>query len=356
MTETLNIDVTLVAESRIQQLDPNNIVFGTVFTDHMLVADCINGVWQTPKIMPYGDISYNPALATLHYGQSIFEGMKAFKNDKDEVLMFRPLENFKRFNISAERMCMAQVPEEIFIGGLEELLRIDAAWVPKGEDNSLYLRPFMFASDVYLGVRASQNYRFMIIMSPAGKYYSTPPKVKVETEFIRAAPGGVGYAKCAGNYAASLYPAKLAQEQGYTQLLWTDAIEHKYFEESGTMNVMFVKDGKLITPNTSTTILKGITRDTLLQIAKSMGVEVEERRVSVEEIISGIENGNVTEVFGAGTAVVVSPFAAIGYNGKDYVLPEITADSMSTKLKNALNDIRTGKVEDTFGWVWNIHA
>ncbi len=356
MTETLNIDVTLVAESRIQQLDPNNIVFGTVFTDHMLVADCINGVWQTPKIMPYGDISYNPALATLHYGQSIFEGMKAFKNDKDEVLMFRPLENFKRFNISAERMCMAQVPEEIFIGGLEELLRIDAAWVPKGEDNSLYLRPFMFASDVYLGVRASQNYRFMIIMSPAGKYYSTPPKVKVETEFIRAAPGGVGYAKCAGNYAASLYPAKLAQEQGYTQLLWTDAIEHKYFEESGTMNVMFVKDGKLVTPNTSTTILKGITRDTLLQIAKSMGVEVEERRVSVEEIISGIENGSVTAVFGAGTAVVVSPFAAIGYNGKDYVLPEITADSMSTKLKNALNDIRTGKVEDTFGWVWNIHA
>jgi branched-chain amino acid aminotransferase len=193
-------------------------------------------------------------------------------------------------------------------------------------------------------------------MSPAGKYYTTPPKVKVETEFIRAAPGGVGYAKCAGNYAASLYPAKLAQEQGYTQLLWTDAIEHKYFEESGTMNVMFVKDGKLVTPNTSTTILKGITRDTLLQIAKSMGVEVEERKVSVEEIISGIASGSVTEVFGAGTAVVVSPFAAIGFEGTDYVLPAITADSMSTRLKNALNDIRTGKVEDTFGWVWNIHA
>ena len=356
MTETLNLDVTLVAESRIHQLDQNNIAFGTVFTDHMLVADCINGEWQTPKIMPYGDISYNPALASLHYGQSIFEGMKAFKNDADEVLMFRPLENFKRFNISAERMCMAQVPEEIFIGGLEELLRIDAAWVPKGEDNSLYLRPFMFASDVYLGVRPSHNYRFMIIMSPAGKYYSTPPKVKVETEYIRAAPGGVGYAKCAGNYASSLYPAKLAAEQGYTQLLWTDAIEHKYFEESGTMNVMFVKDGKLVTPNTSTTILKGITRDTLLQLAKSMGIEVDERKVSVEEIMTGIENGSVSEVFGAGTAVVVSPFAAIGYNGKDYVLPEINENSYSTRLKNALNDIRTGKVKDTFGWVWNIHA
>ena len=353
-TETVNIKIKLTEQSRINQLDPKNIVFGTLFTDHMLVADCVNGEWQTPEIVPYGDIAYNPALATLHYGQSIFEGMKAFKNDQDEVLMFRPLENFKRFNISAERMCMAQVPEEIFIGGLEELLKIDAAWVPKGEDNSLYLRPFMFASDVYLGVRPSLNYRFMIIMSPAGQYYSTPPKVKVETEFIRAAPGGVGYAKCAGNYAASLYPAKLAAQHGYTQLLWTDAIEHKYFEESGTMNVMFVKDGKIITPAVSSTILKGITRDTLIQIAKSIGVEVEERRVSVTEIIEGIQNGSVTEVFGAGTAVVVSPFAAIGFEGTDYQLPAITEESLSSKLKNVLNNIRTGKTEDTFGWVWKV--
>ena len=356
MTETLNFDVTTVAESRIHQFDPNNITFGSLFTDHMLVADYIDGQWQTPKILPFGEISYNPALASLHYGQSIFEGMKAFKNDNDEVLMFRPQDNWRRFNISADRMCMAQIPEEIFIGGLEELLRLDAAWVPKGEDNSLYLRPFMFSSDVYLGVRPSQNYRFMIIMSPAGKYYSTPPKVKVETEFIRAAPGGVGYAKCAGNYAASLYPAKLAQEQGYTQLLWTDAIEHKYFEESGTMNVMFVINGKLVTPNVSTTILKGITRDSLLQLAKSLNIEVEERKVSVEEVISGISNGTVTEVFGAGTAVVVSPFAAIGYEGEDYVLPAITENSISSRLKKALNDVRTGKVEDTFGWVWKVNA
>jgi branched-chain amino acid aminotransferase len=194
----------------------------------------------------------------------------------------------------------------------------------------------------------------MIIMSPAGKYYSTPPKVKVETEFIRAAPGGVGYAKCAGNYASSLYPAKLAAEQGYTQLLWTDAIEHKYFEESGTMNVMFVKDGKIITPAVSTTILKGITRDTLIQLAKSMNIEVEERKVPVAEIIEGIANGAVSEVFGAGTAVVVAPFAAIGFEGKDYVLPEINENSVSIKLKNSLNDIRTGKVADKFGWVWKV--
>lgn len=353
-TANATIEIQQVEESRIHQLDPNNIVFGSLFTDHMLVADCINGEWQTPKILPYGDIAYNPALASLHYGQSIFEGMKAFRGEDGSVYMFRPLENFKRFNISAERMCMEQVPEEIFMGGLEELLRIDAAWVPAGEDNSLYLRPFMFATDVYLGVRPSQNYRFMIIMSPAGKYYSMAPKVKVETEFIRAAPGGVGYAKCAGNYAASLYPAKLAQQQGYTQLLWTDALEHKYFEESGTMNVMFVINGKIVTPAVSSTILKGITRDSLLKLGTSLGIEVEERRVSVEEIIAGIQNGSVTEVFGAGTAVVVSPFSAIGYNGTDFNLPEITAESVSTKLKNALNDIRTGKVEDTFGWVWKV--
>jgi branched-chain amino acid aminotransferase len=353
-TETLNIKVTKTKESKISQFDPNNISFGTVFTDHMLVADCINGEWQTPEIVPYGEIAYNPALASLHYGQSIFEGMKAFKNEADEVLMFRPLENFKRFNISAERMCMAQVPEEIFINGLEELLKIDAAWVPKGEENSLYLRPFMFASDVYLGVRPSLNYRFMIIMSPAGQYYATPPKVKVETEYIRSAEGGVGYAKCAGNYAASLYPAKLAAEQGYTQLLWTDAKEHKYFEESGTMNVMFVKEGKIVTPKVSTTILKGITRDTLLQLAQSMGIEIEERQVSVAEIIEGITAGTVSEVFGVGTAVVVSPFAAIGFEGTDYKLAEINENSVSNKLKKALNDIRTGKVADTFGWVWKV--
>jgi branched-chain amino acid aminotransferase len=353
-TATLDLKITKVKESRINEFDPKNIVFGSLFTDHMLVADFINGQWQTPEIMPFAEISYNPALATLHYGQSIFEGMKAFKNEQEEVLMFRPLENFKRFNISAERMCMAQVPEEIFIGGLEELLRLDKNWVPKGENNSLYLRPFMFATDVYLGVRPSQNYKFMIIMSPAGQYYTTPPKVKVETEYIRAAAGGVGFAKCAGNYAASLYPAKLAAEQGYTQLLWTDAVEHKYFEESGTMNVMFIKDGKLITPSVSSTILKGITRDTLLKIAVSMGIEVEERRVSVAEIIEGITNGSVSEIFGAGTAVVVSPFAAIGFEGKDYNLPAITDKSVSTRLKNTLNDIRTGKVSDTFNWVWKV--
>lgn len=354
VAEATAFKITHVKESRISQLDPENIVFGSLFTDHMLVADCIDGVWQTPEILPYGDIAYNPALASLHYGQSIFEGMKAFKNVDNEVVMFRPEENFKRFNISAERMCMAQVPEEIFLGGLKEILKLDSAWVPAGEDNSLYLRPFMFASDVYLGVRPSFNYRFMIIMSPAGKYYSTPPKVKIETEYIRAATGGVGYAKCAGNYAASLYPAKLAQEQGYTQLLWTDAQTHTKFEESGTMNVFFVKDGKLLTPKTSTTILKGITRDSLINIARDAGYEVSEQDVFVKDIVEGIKNGSVTEIFGAGTAVVVSPFSGVGFEGEDIPLPAITATSISSILKEKLDGIRKGKLEDTHGWVYKV--
>jgi branched-chain amino acid aminotransferase len=353
-TQTISFNITKTEKSRIAQMDPENIVFGSLFTDHMLVADYIDGEWQTPEILPYGKMEFTPALASIHYGQSIFEGMKAFKSENDEVFMFRPLENFKRFNISAERMSMPAVPEEIFIGGLEELLRMDAAWIPKGGDNSLYLRPFMFATDEYLGVRTALNYRFMIIMSPAGSYYSKPPKVKVEKEFIRAAPGGVGFAKCAGNYAASLYPAKLAADQGYTQLLWTDAIEHKYFEESGTMNVVFIKDGKIVTPAVSSTILKGTTREALLQIALDKGYEVEERKVTVEEIIDGLRDGSVSEVFGVGTAVVVSPFSAVGYEGEDLVLPEITEASVSQILKTSLNNIRTGKVEDTYGWVWRV--
>jgi branched-chain amino acid aminotransferase len=352
--EATAFNINKVVQSRVHQLDPENIVFGTLFTDHMLIADCMNGVWQTPEILPYGDIPYNPALASLHYGQSIFEGMKAFRNVDDEVVMFRPEENFKRFNISAERMCMTPVPKDIFMDGLIQLLNLDSKWVPKGEDNSLYLRPFMFASDVYLGVRPSHNYRFMIIMSPAGKYYSEAPKVKIETEYIRAAAGGVGYAKCAGNYAASLYPAKLAQEQGYTQLLWTDAQTHTKFEESGTMNVFFVKDRKLLTPKTSSTILKGITRDSLITIAKDSGYEVSEQDVFVKDIVNGIKDGSVTEVFGAGTAVVVSPFSGIGYNGHDLALPTITKDSVSSILKKKLDAIRKGEQADTHGWVWKV--
>lgn len=355
-TDLLQIELRKAERSRIQEVDFNNLPFGKHFSDHMFVADFVDGEWQNPQIIPFDNFTLSPALSSLHYGQAIFEGMKAFKNQEGEVLMFRPLDNFRRMNESAKRMCMATLPEEIFMGGLEALLRVDADWVPNVPGTSLYIRPYMFATDTYLGVAPSKTYRFCIFTCPVGIYYSNPPKLKVETDYIRSAPGGVGFAKCAGNYGASLYPTLLAQQAGYDQLMWTDAIEHKYIEESGTMNIMFVIDGKLVTPALKDSILKGVTRDTLLQIARDMGIEVEERRVSIAEVVEGIENGRCTEAFGAGTAVVVSPYSLIGYNGKDYVLPEIAPDnSVAIKLKNQLDAIRTGKVSDPHGWVYKVH-
>jgi branched-chain amino acid aminotransferase len=349
--ETLAIAIRPVQKSKIEEVDFNNLVFGRNIADHMFVVDYVDGEWQEPRIEPYDNLSISPATATLHYGQAIFEGMKAYKNEAGEVLMCRPLDNLNRFNISAERMCMPQIPEEIFMSGLTELLRLDAAWVPDAEGSSLYIRPFMFATDAYLGVKASDTYKFIIFTCPVGTYYSKPPRVKVETRYIRAAEGGVGYAKCAGNYAGSMYPAKLAQKEGYDQLLWTNAETHEYFEESGTMNVMFVIDGKLVTPATSETILNGITRNSIVTIAKHWGITVEERKVSVAEVIKAIEQGRLESAFGAGTAVVVAPFAVIAHDGIDYELPALNPDSFTVRVKEYLTNIRTGKAEDPFGWV-----
>ena len=354
MTDTLAIKITKATSSKLPNVDFENLPFGKTFSDHMLIADYADGEWKNFEIVPFGEIGLSPAISALHYGQSFFEGLKAYRHDDGKISVFRPDKNAKRFNKSAERMCMPTLPEELFTQSIAALVDLDRDWVPSKEGYTLYIRPFMFATDEYLGVRTALNYRFMIIMSPAGSYYTKPPKVKVEKEFIRAAPGGVGFAKCAGNYAASLYPAKLAADQGYTQLLWTDALEHKYFEESGTMNVVFVKNGTIITPAVSSTILKGTTREALLQIAKDKGYEVEERKVSVEEIIHGLRDGSVTEVFGVGTAVVVSPFSAVGYEGEDLPLPEVTELSVSQILKTALNNIRTGKEADKYGWVWRV--
>ena len=354
-TDLLQIELRKAERSRIQEVDFNNLPFGKHFSDHMFVSDFVDGQWQNPQIVPFDNFTLSPALSSLHYGQSIFEGMKAFKNEEGDVLMFRPLENFRRMNESARRMCMATLPEEIFMGGLEALLRVDADWVPTAPGTSLYIRPYMFATDVFLGVAPSKTYRFCIFTCPVGVYYSNPPKLKVETDYIRSAPGGTGFAKCAGNYAASLYPTLMAQQAGYDQLMWTDAVEHKYIEESGTMNIMFVIDGKLVTPALSDSILKGVTRDTLLQIARDMGIEIEERRVSIAEVIEGIENGHCTEAFGAGTAVVVSPYSLIGYQGKDYMLPEFTpTDSVAMKLREQLDGIRTGRIDDPYGWVYKV--
>ncbi|WP_128545753.1 branched-chain amino acid aminotransferase [Larkinella soli] len=354
-TDLLNIELRKAEKSRLAEVDFNNLPFGKHFSDHMFVADFVDGQWQNPQVVPFDNFSLSPALSSLHYGQSIFEGMKAYKNEQGEVLMFRPLENFRRMNESAKRMCMTTIPEEIFMGGLETLLRVDADWVPGTAGSSLYIRPYMFATDTFLGVAPSKSYRFCIFTCPVGAYYTKPPKLKVETEYIRSAPGGVGYAKCAGNYGGALYPTLLAQQEGYDQIMWTDAVEHKYIEESGTMNIMFYMNGKLVTPATSDSILKGVTRDSILQIARSWGVEVEERKVSIDEVIQGIEDGTLLEAFGAGTAVVVSPYSVIGYKGKDYMLPEVAEEnSLSKRVYKFLNDLRTGRVEDTFGFMYKV--
>ncbi len=350
IADTLQIEIQQTTKSRLQEVDFNNLVFGRNISDHMFIAEYRDGQWQNARIMPYGDLSLSPVTAALHYGQAIFEGMKAYKNDAGEVLLFRPTDNWKRFNHSAARMCMAEVPEELFMGGLTELLRLDADWVPSKPGQSLYLRPYMFATDAYLGVRPSETYYFIIFTSPVGSYYANPPKVKVETQYIRAAEGGVGGAKCAGNYAASLYPTKLAQQQGYDQLIWTDAKEHTFVEESGTMNVMFVIDGKLVTPAVSDTILDGITRKSIVEIARHWGMVVEERKVDIKEVIQALTENRLEAAFGAGTAVVISPFAVIGYEGVDYQLPEVDENSFVTRASRFLTDIRTGKEEDVFGW------
>jgi branched-chain amino acid aminotransferase len=354
-TDLLQIELQRATSSRIQEVDFDNLPFGKHFSDHQFVVDFVDGEWTNPRVEPFGNFSLSPATSALHYGQAIFEGMKAHKSPSGEVLLFRPEENAKRLNVSAQRMCMATLPEELFIGGLEALLREDADWVPTAAGSSLYLRPYMFSTDTFLGVAPSKTYRFCIFTCPVGIYYDKPLRVKIETEYIRAAEGGVGGAKCAGNYGGSLYPTMLAQQAGYDQLLWTDARDHAYFEESGTMNVMFVLDGKLVTPTVSDTILRGITRDSLVQIAQHLGIEVEERRVSVEEVIRGIETGRLTEAFGVGTAVVVSPMSVIGYNGDDYTLPKVSPEnSVAITLKNYLSDLRTGLIDDEFDWVWAV--
>ena len=350
IAETLHIKTKQTDRSRLQEVDFNNLGFGRIMSDHMFIADYRDGQWQNSRIVPYGELPLSPATAALHYGQTIFEGMKAYKSEEGDTLLFRAIDNWKRLNKSAERMCMPAIPEEIFMGGLTELVRLDSAWVPSADGCALYIRPFMFATDAYVGVKPSDTYSFIIFTGPVGSYFAKPPKVKIETHFIRAAEGGVGGAKCGGNYAGSLYPAKLAQQEGYDQLIWTDAREHAYIEESGAMNVMFVMDGKLITPFVSDTTLDGITRKTIVAIAQHWGIPVEERRISVKEIIEALKAGRLESAFGAGTAAVVSHIAAIGYEGEDYNLPAVTEDSFAKKVKDYLVEIYTGKTEDIFGW------
>jgi branched-chain amino acid aminotransferase len=351
MVETQKISIQKVKQSRLPQIDFSNIPFGKIYTDHMFMADYRSGDWGNLRIVPYGYMPISPATPALHYGQSIFEGMKAFPTNQGEALVFRARDNWNRLNVSGERMCMPYIPEELFMESLSTLIDLDREWIPKEDGSSLYIRPFMFSADEYIGIKASENFTFMIILCPVGAYYSTPVKVRIETHYTRAVEGGTGYAKAGGNYGGAIYPAKLAQDKGYHQLIWTDGKNHEYIEESGTMNVMFVIEDTLVTPALSDSILAGITRDSVLQLARHWGMKVEERRISVRELVDGLQKGKVKEAFGAGTAATIAPIELIGFEDKDYYLPPVADRKFSNRVLEELDGIKRGIKPDPFGWI-----
>ncbi|HEX2616488.1 MAG TPA: branched-chain amino acid aminotransferase [Flavobacteriales bacterium] len=351
ITTAPRIAIQRTAHSRLPETDLENVKFGRVFSDHMFVMDYVDGQWQQPSIVPYAPMQLSPAALVLHYCQTIFEGLKAYRSADGTVNLFRPQANIARMNHSAVRMCMPQIPEDIFLEGLKQLVHLDSAWIPNAEDGALYIRPLLFASDEYIGVRPSENYRLIIFTCPVGVYYKDTVRVKIETEYSRAFPGGTGEAKCGGNYAASLYPAKLAADQGFQQLLWTDGETHEYFEESGTMNVFFRIGDTLLTPDTTGTILRGITRDSIIQIAKREGIACEVRRVSVKEVVEALKAGNMKAAFGAGTAATIAHIQSIAYDGIEYELPAVEERKLSNRIGQVLDDIRRGRVADPFGWM-----
>lgn len=353
ITKTFDINITKNQESNLADFDFNNIIFGRQFSDHMFQVDYIDGEWQNARIEPYSNLQLSPATSALHYGQSIFEGMKAYKRD-GEVFLFRPEDNARRLNSSAQRMCMPELPEELFMEGLTTLLDIDQGWVPEVDGASLYIRPYMFATDEYIGVKPSDNYKFMIFTCPVGAYYSGAVNVKIETHYSRSMVGGTGYAKAAGNYAAALYPAKVAQNDGWHQLIWTDAVEHKYIEESGTMNVVFQIGDKLISPKESETILAGITKNSVLNIARSWGMEVEERPVEVAEVVEAMRNGTLKEAFGAGTAATIANIAKIHFEGETFELPPVENREFSKKVHQFIDRLKRGQEKDEWGYVYRL--
>jgi branched-chain amino acid aminotransferase len=351
MSEQINIKIEKAAKSKINETDFANLDFGKYYSDHMFVVDFEDGEWQEPSIIPYGNISLSPATSAIHYGQTVFEGFKAHRTANDEILIFRPDANWARLNKSLSRLCMPEVPKDLFLDGVKKLTELEKEWVPREKDAALYFRPIMFATDPFIRVKPASTYKLIIFCSPVGAYYGGSVKVKVERNYVRSSEGGVGFSKTAGNYAASLLPAKLALEQGYQQILWTDAKEHKFIEESGTMNVMFIIGETLVTPALSSSILEGVTRDSILKLAKSWGIKVEERKISSDELISYSKNNTLKEAFGTGTAATVSIISTIHCDGIDYVLPAPSESSFSAKVAKELNDIKYGVKEDTHGWI-----
>jgi branched-chain amino acid aminotransferase len=350
------IKITKTSDSRLESVDFDNIPFGRVFSDHMFVADYANGAWKEPRIVPFEPFSMHPASMVLHYGQAIFEGMKASKSHDGKPLFLRPEMHAKRINASAERMCMPAFPEDLFLEALHALIGLDSNWIPPQKGSALYIRPFMFATDEFIGVKPSETYRFIIFTGPVGPYYPKPVSLLAEQKYVRAVKGGTGEAKAAGNYAGSLLPAKLANEKGFDQVMWLDGHEFKYIEEVGTMNIFFVIDGKVVTPATSGSILKGITRNSILHLLKDKGYTVEERPISIDELIAAHEAGQLDEAFGSGTAAVVAHVSKIGIGDKVLELPPMEDRKVGVMIKSEIDNLRAGLVEDKYGWIVPVKA
>ena len=349
-TLTSNIKISPIEQSKISEVDFDNIPFGRVFSDHMLVCNFTDNAWQRPEIKPYQKLKVYPSVSGLQYGQSIFEGMKAYKDKNAQPVFFRPKDNLARMNKSAIRMCMPEVPGEIFMSGLKALIKLDQNWIPTSEGSSLYIRPFMFATDEYIGIKPSDTYKFVIFTCPVGAYYPKPVKLLVVKEYVRAFEGGTGEAKAAGNYASSLKGQKKAKENGYDNALWLDGKEHKYVEECGTMNIFFIIDGKALTPSLTGTILDGITRNSTITLLKEKGIQVEERKITIEEVADAYRAGKLTEVFGTGTAATIAFVDKIGYG--DLIMDFDTDNTPIAKsLLKRLAEIRSGEGEDTYSWM-----
>lgn len=350
---TTKIKVSKAKKSKIKDVDFENFSFGSVFTDHMFECEYVNGKWENPVIRPYEKISIEPSASVFHYGQAIFEGMKAFKDDNDNVFLFRPNENFERINKSAIRMSIPQIERNLFFSAIEQLVNLDKDWIKKGEGKSLYIRPFIIATDYAIQAVASNNYKFMIICAPATLYYTKKLSVLIADKYSRAASGGFGYAKAAGNYAGQFYPTNLAKKSGFDQVIWTDSNEHKYIEEAGTMNIFFRIDNELYTAPTTDTILDGITRKSIIEIAKNNGIAVNIKKISVQEIISASNEKRLKEIFGTGTAAIVSQVSGFKYKDEYFEVNEQN-DSYAELLKTKLLNIQTNQSKDPLGWRYKI--
>ena len=350
-----SISVKHIEKSRINEIDFNNLIFGNDFTDYMFECDFKNGSWNNPTIKPFGNLSISPVAKVFHYGQAVFEGMKAYKDDQDKIWLFRPEDNFNRINKSSKRLAIPEFPKQLFFKALESMLQLDKDWIKPGFGNSLYIRPFVIATESGISASPSSEYKFMIVCSPAHAYYTGDIKVVIAEYYSRSADGGVGAAKAAGNYAAQFYPTNLAKEKGFHQVIWTDANEHKYLEEAGTMNVFFRINDTLVTAPISDRILDGITRKSIIALATRDGIAVEERRITIQELIEASKNDSLKEIFGAGTAAVISAISNFSHQQVVYYLPKITT-SFAKMFKNKLMEIQYNKSEDTFGWRYEVSS